>query len=608
MTERNTRSVWRLNAALTGVLLAVVVVLGNVVAERHLRARFDLSEDGLYAISDATRKIVDRIEDKVTVRLFATEDIEDGRLALRTSRVRGQLDEILGLAPESFELQLLDPSRSTEARTRASEGGFRPLSGQSSSLGSSRREAVWLSLELAYRGRTESVASPQPWKFETDFASALHALLSDTRLGIGWYGARIAPFGDTDAEAAASALFSTFRYARSLFERRGEFTELFGLEAGRPVPETVDILFVVRPGAIHERAAYEIDQFVQRGGRLIVCLDDPDYNVLNGNAAPETGEVEASVFRGMLRRWGIDVAPKHIWDRKYRSQRLLLSVEDGRLTPVARLNSPLVLSVQGDGLSKDLPPTEGVQSVQFSWAHPILPEELVKLPPGVTRTDLVTSSDNAWLEAIGFRLFMNQSSLRTQLAALQTKAASAFTIAAVFSGSFPSPWAGGKAPEPEEGEEWQFDLESGDGILPQSGENEAQIVVFGDADWLRDPWPSSNQAAAPFVLAGGGELALNLIDWLSLDEALIGLRSRRPSLRPLRDFVAEAEKSLGLELPDAFMTEAERLERAGKADEAKSIARRKQWLTMLVPALVALAVVAAFGAAWSVISRRALRP
>lgn len=607
MSGRRTRTVWRFNAALTVVLLIVVVVLGNVVAGRHLRSRFDLSEDGLYAISDATRKIVDRIEDKVTVRLFATEDIEDGRLALRTSRVRAQLEEILELSPRSFELQVLDPSRSTEARTRAGEAGFRPVSGQSSSLGSSRMEAVWLSLELAYRGRTEAVASPRPWKFETDFASALHALLSDTRLGIGWYGAPIAPFGQTEQETAASQLFSTFRYARSLFERRGEFIEIFGLEAGRAVPEAVDILFVVRPGAIHERAAFEIDQFVQRGGRLIVCLDDPDYNVLSGNAAPVAGEVEATAFRGMLRRWGIDVAPKHVWDRSYRSQRVLFSFEGGRPTPVAGLNTPLVLTVEGEGLADELPPTEGLQSVQFSWAHPVLPSDLVEPPPGVTRTDLVTSSDSAWLEAIGFRLFMNQNSLRTQLAALQTRPASKFTIAAVFSGRFPSPWAGGTAPEPAEGDEWNFDLDSSDAGAPVSGEVASQVIVFGDADWLRDPWPSAQGAAAPFLLAGGGELALNLIDWLSLDEALIGLRSRRPSLRPLRDFVREAERDLGLELADAFPTEAERLERAAKADEAKSIARRKQWWTMLVPALVALFVVAGFGATWSYLSRRALR-
>ena len=40
----------------------------------------------------------------------------------------------------------------------------------------------------------------------------------------------------------------------------------------------IAILFVVRPRGLHPRAAFEIDQFVQRGGRLVVAADDVQYS------------------------------------------------------------------------------------------------------------------------------------------------------------------------------------------------------------------------------------------------------------------------------------------------------------------------------------------
>ena len=67
------------------------------------------------------------------------------------------------------------------------------------------------------------------------------------------------------------------------------------LDLGREVPKDVDVLFLVRPTGLHERAVYAIDQFVQRGGRLIVCIDDPDYNLVvpRVNRSPEDFPVSA---------------------------------------------------------------------------------------------------------------------------------------------------------------------------------------------------------------------------------------------------------------------------------------------------------------------------
>ncbi|MEM9380066.1 MAG: Gldg family protein [Planctomycetota bacterium] len=599
-TAHPPRRILALNAALTTVLVVAIVVLGNALAERHLRVRKDVSADGLQSLSGATRRIFDRVEDRLSVRLFANEEIRDGQLALRNARVRAQLDELLALRRTAVDLQTLDPSRSSEARRRALESGLRPARGSSGALGRSGGEEVWLGLVLGYRGRTEVIPRPDPWGFEVQFASALHSLLSDRKIGIAWFGAPFAPPVDVESPDIANS-FSTFNVIRSALEKRGRLVALPQLEYGRAVPEDVDVLFLVRPSGLHERAVYEIDQFVQRGGRLLVCLDDPDYNLLVPAANRSQDDFRVSPLGKMLESWGIRVADVHVWDEAWKSPRLVFRVASGGGPPEpGRVVDPLVLTVPPEGLETRLPPVRGLAGVQFGWAHPLFAAKDFPPPQGVERTDLAWSSDDARVADISPGVARDPAAIRVRSATLRTKKGRRHILATALGGLFPSPWEGSDAPAPfvPPG----FQAPELDEDPPRSREVRGQVVVFGDADWLRDPFGDGT-----FVQAGGGVLAINLVDWLTLDEDLIGLRSRAPRFRPLRDFVLEEERALGLFREDTFQTDRERVDASRRSDLARRRAQRKQWLTMLAPAAGALLVVALFGLAWNGAGRRRAR-
>ncbi len=426
----------------------------------------------------------------------------------------------------------------------------------------------------------------------------MHGLLSDRRVGVGWWGPPIDASGDTEEELMLASTFSTFRTARNMFQRRGAFIEVLGLETGRGVPDEVDVLFVVRPVEVHERAAYAIDQFVQRGGKLIVCLDDPDYSAWTGQAAA-SGDSEASTLSRLLASWGIAVFDTQIWDREWMSPRYAYQMQGAPLW----IQSPLVVTVPEEGLEASLPPTQGLKSVQFSWAQPLVPESTLKTPSGVTRTDLVNTSGSAWIYPAGLQLARDPRRVRTQLSDLQrSKKPGQFQLAAVFAGKFPSLWEGASPPKPAEDPFGLGPDLTGEGE-PLSRAAESTVVVFGDADWLRDGFPQQEPAYG-FIQRGGGLLALNLVDWLTLDEELIGLRSRAPTMRPLRDFVHEEETKLGVFELDPYTTEWERTERNANRDKAQARARRAQWLTMLMPAFGALLIVGLFGILWNVLGAR----
>ncbi|MEM8711008.1 MAG: Gldg family protein, partial [Planctomycetota bacterium] len=522
----------RWNMLLSLALGVGIVVLGNLLAGRHLRVRTDLSADRLNAMSDATREIVGRMDDAVTVRLYATEEVQDGELALRTARVRSQLNEILQLRPAAFELQVLDPSSSSEANRNATDAGFAPMRSRAAAMeGGGTGAPVWLSLELSYRGRTSSIATPRPFEFETQFASALHGILADRKPGIGWVGVPVErpplPTGTERTQAEIERARPSYRSLRTALERSGRFRSLEGLSTGRSVPDDIDVIFAVRPGDLSDRAVFELSRFVQRGGSLIVCVEDPAYNVLMGTMDPSLSDWPTSAMAKALKAWGCEVATtKQIWDGAWPSTRAGLVFPKGGAPAVIQVRSPMIVTVPADGFSNEVPATRGLAQSQFYWAHPIVPEELVPVPKGIVREDLVWSSEDARLDELVPRLPTEPASLRTRMTFLRQKPGTRRILGAAFRGEFPSVWSEGKVPPVLTADGSSASVQPAVEPLTEAGRGTGQVVVFGDADWLRDAWQLQGSTLVPFGSAGGLMLAQNLVDWLTLDEALIGLRSR----------------------------------------------------------------------------------
>ena len=162
-----------------------------------------------------------------------------------------------------------------------------------------------------------------------------------------------------DSETAALERWeSTFAVIRGALSRRARIAQLPGLATGNAVPDDVDVIFMVRPGALHEREVYAIDQFVQRGGRLVVCLDDPDYNLAYPRADVAPEDFEGSPLAELLGSWGIQVAAKHVWDDAWKTDRITLTAVGGQLRKGV-ISDPLVITVPPEGLATDLPPTGG---------------------------------------------------------------------------------------------------------------------------------------------------------------------------------------------------------------------------------------------------------
>ena len=605
---RPSRGTNRLNALLTLALALAALVQANHLAARHLARRRDLSEDRLYAISDATRAILARLEDTLQVKTFFTGSIEHGEVALMKARVEAQLAELAVLAGRRMELVALDPSSSSEAAMEVRRARIFPKRIQFQQRTQTVEQEVYLGLLLRYRGREQTLSWVDPWSFEVQFASAVHTIVRDRRAVVGWYG----PW------RASSPGGASYEAARGRIAARHELVpdeRVANLRYGEPVPPEVEILFVVTPRAEHPRVAWELDRFVQRGGKLVVLVDQVQYDAFllrsggpPGEAAPPTG------LERLLQAWGAPPTGQHVWDAAWKGEhQWLRPVQDegGAPSPAGRSPwsfervpcvSPLLVAPRDEGIDPEHPVTAGTSGATFSWCQPIAP---LPAPEGVSATVLFESSPDSFREEMREQHVVQQDLITAKSASLLASVGKrgGYRLAVALSGRFPSPFERAPAPDDpllsDEPESWTDEPVS-------AGESEAQVVVFGDADWMRDD--PRQLGLFPFHNAPGNELLLlNLLDWLTLDRELIALRRRAPRERPLRDFEAEAAGVLGLDVALLPSTPEGFRERARREEEARARARGERWRRMLVPIGATLCAVLGFGLAWNLVERRGRR-
>ncbi len=600
---RTARSGVRLNAWLSGLLLAAIGGVSYQLVQQHVSWRQDFSEDQLYALSGASQRILGDLDDRLQVTTYFTGAMESGQLALAKAHVQGQLQELRALSGGHMEVIALDPSSSSQAAAQAARLGIEPVTQESQQGTQFVRQSVFFGMQLQYRGREQVLDVVDPRSFEVQFVSAAYALVRDKRAKVGWLGT-----WEPSAHNAVTATRSSYASARALVGRRHEVVDVKGLEYGDPLPPGLDLLVVMRPEELHPRVAFEVDQFVQRGGRLIAIVDQADYSWLGlERAGFERGlDPKPSGLHTLLKTWGAPPTPQHVWDLSWAAEHGWLrpqapDPETGKHRAAQEVcRSPLFVEVREQGMHATHPVMTGLQQLTLGWAQPIAP---VPVPEGVQRTALLRSSPEAHRTDIADRHVTDQEAIDAR-SVIEAGAGSGseYDLAVVLEGPLPSPFEDG-APAPYDvlldDDPTTTTRTTEETVLSRA--SQARVAVFGDADWLRD---GDRYGLFPFINRRENQLLLmNLVDWMTQGDDLIDLRRRVPRQRDLIDFEQEGLRESGLMHLSAANTQAELDRRLSEVERLRGAARLKEARAMWTPVLVALGWVLAFGLVWN-LSRR----
>jgi ABC-type uncharacterized transport system involved in gliding motility auxiliary subunit len=276
------------------------------------------------------------------------------------------------------------------------------------------------------------------------------------------------------------------------------------------VPPDINTLLVTRPLGLSEWEIFAIDQFLMRGGRALFLVD--------GTTIPEEGPLVAVPARtgvdSLLAHYGVRVNPDLVFDRQCGTATFS--------TGFFRYTVPYVLwpMVTPGGFSEDSPVTNQLERVVFPWVSSI---DFTRDPETFGEVEvLAQTSAQSWTET-------QSLDLNPQREFRPTTPIGPRNVAVLVGGSFTSLYGGGPAPEP------------GDTVAPWMGMKldsspETQIIVIGSSRFIQSDYLSQYPENAT--------LFLNAVDWLTLGESLIGIRSRVVTARPLKETSEGAKSSV----------------------------------------------------------------
>lgn len=500
MKTLSRRSIPLLALALLAVAFVALVALDSVLLRG---ARLDLTEQGLHTLSPGTLRILGKIEEPVTLKLYysehATRDLQQFRVY--AGRVRELLEEIAARSGGKVTLEVIDPEPFSEAEDQAAAYGLQaiPLD----------RTGDKLYFGLVGSNSTDGESLMpfiQPDKeafLEYDVAKLITTLGQPERPVVALLSGL--PTGPTiDPSGRQAPGWVVDRQLSELFELR----RLQGMPTS--IADDVDLLVLVHPHDLPEATQVAIDQFLLGGGRVLAFVD-PDAEADQRGVNPldplaPTGP-QPSDLGALFAAWGISFDPTRVVLDEVHA----LQVQpDPNGPPVRHL---AVLGLGRDSLNQDDVVSAELDNVHFSTAGALglARESTLSMEPLAQTSRTAALADAAAVRAAAADPDQLRQGFRPGNEPL--------VLAARFTGPLRS----------------AFPDRKDEGHLAES-RGPVNLMVVADTDVLTDRlWVQVRDFLGEPVynaFADNGDFVFNAVDNLVGNADLIAVRTRTPSARP----------------------------------------------------------------------------
>jgi ABC-type uncharacterized transport system involved in gliding motility auxiliary subunit len=493
-------------------LLVLLFVALALASSRWLRgARVDLTADHLYTLTPGTLHIVDGLRRPLKLTLYFSEHATRDLPQLRSyqQRVREMLQEMVARAHGRIRLQVVDPVPYSDDEASAEGGGLTPANGGSNGervffglVGSTLPGNAEGEAEDEHAaGRTLAIPFFDPARetfLEYDIAKLLYELDEPNKPHIGLISSLPVNGNPVIGEPA----WTVFRQLDQLFD-----VKTIDPADLKQVGADIQVLLLVHPKRLSDDAQYALDQYVLRGGHLVVFVD-PDAELDTAPYVDSNGVTDDhnSDLPRLFAAWGVAYDPRQVVLDRSRALQIELAGSS--------LNHPAMLGLGAQELNHSDVVTASLQRINVSTvgSFDLLPNATTRLLP------LLQSSAEA--EKVPAQRVLEATSDPGMLLQNYKPDDVHYVIAARLRGTFTSAFPQRAATA---------------GYLAHSAPN-AEVILVADTDLLSDRlWvETQNFLGQPTLsaFANNGDFITNLADNLSGSSALLSIRGRSTSQRP----------------------------------------------------------------------------
>ena len=529
-----------------GAILVLVITFSVISICQNIgkMLKVDITDQRLYTLSDGTKAILAKLHQPIKARLYyARTAALKGPDQIRYFNnyyefVKALLEEYVAASKGVVELEVIDPRPFSDDEAQAMRYGLRrfPIT---------QEESFFFGLVVQTQFGVEKAIpffSPDRQNFvEYDISYLIDTAVTRQKKRVGIMSS-LPVMGDDVSGYMAEMMMRQGQQPRpawTFVEQLRRKYEVKEVATDVNDIEDVDILLVIHPKDLPEETLFAIDQFVLKGGRMIVCVDPHCFS-----DRPERMPMQMAMQRSqssqlnkLLETWGLEMpantfagdrtlATMATITRDQRPEKVIgyLDLRPGCFNSdnviTAELNEVRILF---SGVLQEVEDSNEVQSDAKIERVPLL---------------MTTSRGNSWSVSSPFELMMlNPQSLMSKFVDGFKPVTMAYLITGRFKSSFPDgveieveSSKDESSDEPQDPNEGKKTKKLITGL--KEAEQNCAVVVFADVDFISDQMAYQDSFFGKLVVGDNSALMLNTIDDLSGSSDLVSIRSRGNFKRP----------------------------------------------------------------------------
>ncbi len=495
------------------LLLIAIFLLGSIIISQSgvfSQARMDLTENKLFTLNDGTKNILKSIDENIQLKVYFSDEATHNIPMLRTYKntVMDLLNEMKRYSGSKLKVSLIDPKTFSPEEDEASQYGLQALP-----VGDGGENIFFGLVGENTLDSVEIIPFLQPDResfLEYDIAQLINSLNKPEKKSIGVLSSIdvMAHYDQSTGQSIPAQVFVS--------QLQKDY-EVIKIASDAQTIDT-DVLLLIHPKNLPEKTLFAIDQFVMRGGRLVVFVDpfaqaeviipDPN-NPMNAYQAERNSDL-APLFKA----WNVNYdAKKLLLDEKYA---LNVQTRQG-----ARPQRHLaILALTDDAFNKEDIITRDLTTINVAAAGYFESDNM---------QNILTSSKSATTKSSDVMKFLIDPNT---LAKNYKADGKNYSIAGRLTGAIKTAFPKG--------------IEGQDESAVVMENNEPKVVLFADVDILfNQMWVKSQNFFGRSVFsafADNGNLVINLLDNMSGSPDLINIRGRKNSARPFTK-VLELQKA-----------------------------------------------------------------
>lgn len=494
-------------------LIIILSTIGSLICLNILAVqnfvRVDLTNEGVYTLSEASVTTMEELEDPVTITAYFTENLPPP-FSQNAQFIRDLLAEYRAASGGKLAFEFTDPEAAeteedkaikkdvkqdifgrrirdkTSVEEELERVGVQPVEIRVIEEDEAKTKRAYMGLVVRYGEDTETIPVIQQ---TADLEYNLTTLIRNlTRTRVPVVGI-VQGHGEYTLEENLTTLQ---RLLDQVYEVR-PLDLTTALNESDEINDDFDALILPGPKtALSEKELKAIDKFVVSGKSVAFLLDSVKVDLKTFQSEP----TDLGALPELLRTWGVELGQQLVADAN--AAQLAVSRRMGSMVVQQPLPYPFIPRLLK--LEPDSPVTRNLTDVTVPFATPVyLSEAVEKGEGGITGKILAKSSERSWLEDPTPQNMSPQRFLQR----VEASFTGPYNLIATVEGELPSHY--GAAPADAGGEEG----------VPKD-KTTSRVLVIGSAGLTADDFMQQTNVA----------LMLNIVDWLLLDPALLGMRTR----------------------------------------------------------------------------------